>query len=505
MNKEKLLASILELHNSNDVYMTLDVLLLTSRINLNNAKFLPDFIHEIVENKDFYIGLPLVCEKEKLEKGKYKQLGHALKKDGNFYTEQIGSYVDFYEKEADDGEWELFGKVRVFKRFKNVCDAIIQLYEQDSLFFSVEVYVGEYIKRSDGSREIGVNTENKIFGDCLVSYPAEVKSKAQLLIAEALNNDTGGEKVHKTFEDFFKNTSLHFENCELDIGQVQRKVYQKCAEQCGEDFYNYYSTDFGVNFMILQNYYDGDYYRVDYSVSEDDVTISEMYKVTKNYLPVSPEIAAEPDNNKMPDNDKDGVMPDDDEEDDIEDSKCNEKSELNKEEKLMKFEEIKAKLEAAELEIETLKGTVNEKDALISEKDNKINELSENINTLSETVVVKDNEIAELTKSKEELDKINLEKAESEKAEKKVALKEKYSKLLSEEVISLPEISEAIENLDESLLQAKVVESALEKAEVSKSAKTEETKKSMVTASRITDDITVGNSDLLSKYITIGK
>jgi hypothetical protein len=490
MNKEKILASIIELHDSNDVYMTLDVLLITSRVNLNKARFTPDFIHEIVENKDFYIGLPLVCEKEKLEKGKYKQLGHALKKDGTFKTEQIGSYVDYYEKEAEDGEWELFGTVRVFKRFKNVCEAIQELFEDKSLFFSVECYVGEYTKKSDGTREIDVNKENKFFGDAIVSFPAEAKSTAQLLIAEALNNDLGGGELNKTFEDFFKDTKLHFENCELDIYQVQKKVYQKCRDQLGDKMYDYYSTDFGVSFMILQDYVNGDYYRVDYSVNSDDVTISEMYKVTKNYLPVDSGLAAGSTDNKTSN---------------VEDSECNKNSEINKEEENMTLAEVQAKLETAELKIKDLENTVTEKDTVISEKDTKINELSEQVNTLSETVVVKDNEIAELAKSKEELDKINLEKAEVEKAEKKTALKDKYSKLLSEEVIALPEIAEAIENLDEAVLQAKVVESALEKAEATKVQKDEKPEtKTMITASRVTDDINLGG-DLLSKYITIGK
>ena len=44
--------------------------------------------------------------------------------------------------------------------------------------------------------------------------------------------------------------------------------------------------------------------------------------------------------------------------------------------------------------------------------------------------------------------------------------------------------------------------SALEKAEASK---TKEPKKDMVTATRISDEITIGDSDVVSKYITIQK
>jgi hypothetical protein len=93
---EKLHASVIELSDSNDVYMSLDVLLLTSKTNLNKARFTPEFIHEIVENKDFYIGIPLVCEREKLEKRKYKNLGHALNKNGEVFAMGDDTYgIDY--------------------------------------------------------------------------------------------------------------------------------------------------------------------------------------------------------------------------------------------------------------------------------------------------------------------------------------------------------------------------------------------------------------------------
>jgi chromosome segregation ATPase len=273
----------------------------------------------------------------------------------------------------------------------------------------------------------------------------------------------------------------------------------------------YDCKDFGVDFVILQHYQSGDYFRFDYSVNDNDVVISEMYQVAKNYLPVgNSEVSAKDDSKDTKDDDKksgdvpdEGLKKDDKPDEDIPDKdKDKENSNINKEElDKMTLEEYKAKLESAETEIKTLKETVAEKETVISEKDTKINELSEQVNTLSVTVVVKDNEIAELSESKKELDTIKLEKAEAEKANKKVELKDKYSKLLSQEVLSTPEIAEAIESLNESLLHSKVVEAALEKA-----SKTNEDKKDeVVTSSRITDDVNVGDSDILSKYITIGK
>jgi hypothetical protein len=476
MSTEKLLASITELNDSNDIYMSLDVLLLTSRVNLNGAKFLPEFIHEVVENKDFYTGIPLVCERSKLEKGKYKNLTHALKKDG-FHTDQVGSYVDFYEKEADNGEWELFGTVRVFKRFKAVCNAIVELFNDNSLFFSVEVFVEKYNKKDKKVREIGANVGNKLIGDAIVSYPAEKASKCYTLIAEALENDIGGE-VLKTFEEFFEKSKIHFENSELDIYQVQKKVYSKLKETYSDKLYDFYSTDFGVNYMVLQNYSDGDYYKVDYTVSENDVSVSDMYKVTKNYLPVKSSENSSGKNNNT-----------------------EEAEEMTIKELETKLEQSEIKNSNLEKEIENKNTVISEKDTLISENEKTINELNEKINTLSESVILKDNEIAELSKSKEELDKINTEKELAEKEQKKVELKEKYSKLLPEEVLSAEEIAQAIEELNESVLQTKVVDIALTKSELSQNTNTQ----TEVSSTRVIDNMNMSNSDVVSKYITVGQ
>jgi hypothetical protein len=474
LSVEKFLASVTEVNNSNDIYMTIDVLLLTSRVNLNGAKFLPDFIHEIVENKEFYIGMPLVCEQEKLEKGKYKNLGHALRKDGTFATQQIGSYVDFYEKQDDDDKvWSLHGTVKVFKRFKKVCNAILELFNDGNLFFSVEAYVSEYGVADDDVREIASNEGNKLFGDCIVSFPAEVKSVAETIIAEALISDLGGEDVKKieTIEEFFENTKFRIENSELDLNQIQKKLYNQMKEKIGEDYWMYDCTDMGADYVIMQDYSTGDYYKSEYKVIENDVTISDLVKVTKNYVPI------------VNSNGGDDVMT---------------------------LAEVTAKLETAELMIKDLEKSISEKDKVIAEKETiiseketalteneaKLSELSESVNKLSESVVLKDNEIAELSKIKEELDKINAEKAEIEKAQKVTELKDRYSKLLDEATLALPEVSEAIEGLNESVLQAKVVESALLKI-------SNEKPKDTVVASKLTDDISMGKTDIVSKYITI--
>ena len=201
-------------------------------------------------------------------------------------------------------------------------------------------------------------------------------------------------------------------------------------EFLADDWYNYDVKDMAMDYVVLSDYYNGDYYKVDYSVQGENVVLSNKRKVTKTYL------------------------------------------DIKEEEDNMTLAEVQAKLEIAEAKVTELEKTVTEKDTVISEKETviaesevKINELNDKVNTLSEAVVTKDNEIAELTVAKTELDQIKVEKAEAEKVEKRETLKVKYSKLLDKDALELPEIAEAIETLNESVLQAKVTEIALEKAE----------------------------------------
>lgn len=490
-NIERITASILEINDSNDIYMTLNVLLLTSKTNLNGAKFLPDFIHEVVSNKEFYTGLPLVCEREKLENGKYNKLGHGINSEGEFTTAQIGSYVDFYEKQDKDGVWELYGVAKVYKRFKKVCSSVIELFNNNSLFFSIEAYVGNYKTKTKNVRQIGASEDNRLFGDCIVSFPAEVKSTARTVIAEALQYDLGGNSMNdmQKFNGFYADIKYSIENCELDFTQVQIKLYHKLEELLGSELYHYIGTDLGVDYLIMQKYDTGDYFKITYSVIDNDVNISDMVLVSKNYIPI-------------------------------------EKTNSNKGDGEMTVAEVQLKLDTAELKIKELEKTLTEKDKIISEKEKvlsekekalsekeevlsekekvldesetKINSLNENVNKLSETVVTKDNEISELLKAKEELDKINVEKAEKEKDEARISLKEKYSKLLSTEIMELEEISNAIKELNESVLQNKVVESALEKANTND-------KSDIVTSSKVTDEISVGSSDVVSRYVTVNR
>jgi len=119
---------ILELNEeeTNDIFMTLTMCVLTNGVNLNNLQFTDDYINGIVENKDKYIGIPLVVNRLKLENGLYNNLTHEFnKKTGELNTDCVGSFVDFWSETDSDGALQLMGNVRVFKRYPNVCNAFI--------------------------------------------------------------------------------------------------------------------------------------------------------------------------------------------------------------------------------------------------------------------------------------------------------------------------------------------------------------------------------------------
>lgn len=466
---EQIKLKVLELSDSNDIYMTLSLLLVTSNPNLNKCIFTPDFIHEIVENKDFYIGgVSLVAERNKLEAGK-KNLGHGLNKNGELISDVIGSFSDFSENQAEDNSWELLGTAKVFKRYPKVCESLVNLYNSGELSFSCEVLVSEYSKDDNGNKIVDKGN-GQFIGQCVVGNPAEVKSKAFMMVSEALNIDLGSDNLNKnkTFEEMFQNTKIVIETSELDLTQIQRKVYSQFTEL--DDWYKYDIIEFSTNYIILLDY-EGDLYRIDYSISGDNLTLGEMYNVSKTYTRI------------------DNII-------------------VNEEEKV-KMDELQKELEQTQSLVESLKAEIASKDATIAEKENliverdtmiatketEIAEKSTQLETLSASVIEKTNLLAELEPIKVEHETMLAQKAEEKLVSDRNALKDKYSKLLSAEVLTKVEIAEAIEKLDESVLKDAVIEVALA------SAKPTETKE-VETATRITDEVKMGG-DLVSKYITV--
>ena len=465
MNKqlEQVNLKVLELSQENDIYMTLKLLLITSNPNLNKCVFTPDFIHEVVENKDFYIGgVSLVAERNKLEAGK-KNLGHGLSKSGELISDVIGSFSDFSESQAEDGSWELLGTAKIFKRYPKVCESLVDLYNLGELTFSCEVLVSAYSKDEDGNKVVDKGN-GQFLGQACVSHPAEVKSIAFMMVAEALNIDLGSDNLNKnkTFEELFQNAKLIVETSELDLTQIQRKVYTQFMEI--DDWYEYDIIEFSVNYIILLNC-EGNLYRIDYSISGDTLTLGEMYKVSKAYTRINNININEEGNAKM--------------------------EELQKE-----LDLVKAETENLKAEIASKDTVIAEKENIIVEKDTLIASKDADLIKIGEQLEAKSVEVSELQPYKVEADKLKLEKEVAETQEKITAMKARCLKVLSEKEVE--EIIASIESLDEVVINKVLAEKYVALASVKP-----EVKPIVTLASRITDSVNIGNSDptsLKAKY-----
>lgn len=186
------IASASELQSS-DLYMTVKATLFTvPDANLNGVRCTHDFLAEIVENQEKYIGLPLCADVKTLANGQYEKLGHCYNAlTGTFLTSMIGSFYKFESIATDNGGEALVGYARILKRNKSVCKAISELFAEGSLKFSFEITCGSYEKLPDDTILIDKADCNFLEGMCVVSFPACPEAVALQLVAEieACNED----------------------------------------------------------------------------------------------------------------------------------------------------------------------------------------------------------------------------------------------------------------------------------------------------------------------------
>lgn len=186
------IASASELQTS-DLYMTVKATLFTvPEANLNGVRCTHDFLAEIVENQEKYIGLPLCADVKNLAQGRYEKLGHCYNPvTGTFLTQMIGSFYKFESVATDNDGEALVGYARILKRNKSVCKAIGELFAEGALKFSFEIACGSYEKLDDKTILIDKSDNNYLEGMCVVSFPACPEAVALQLVAEieACNKD----------------------------------------------------------------------------------------------------------------------------------------------------------------------------------------------------------------------------------------------------------------------------------------------------------------------------
>ena len=458
---------------NNDMYMSLDMIFLTSEVNLNNIEYSEEFIYGVETDKAKYIGLPLQCDVSKLEKGEYDKLTHKYNKvKKTFGTVSIGSFVDFKTQRNGD-VLELVASARVWKRNPKTCDALEELYGSDEgLKFSYEVLVGNSTKEGKITK-VPKDDSNNPIGSCVVSNPA-VKTSVAITLCAAYESDfiineiiEGGEQgqMQRTNEfsqeDMFKNTKVTL-IAELDMNQIQKKIYNALQVFLVEDWYQYDAIDQTMNFIVVKKWSEATLYKIDYTVDGENVILSNKRLVTKEY-------------NDIPEEDPMTI------------------AELEK-----KVADLNIEIASKDAIIETSNielVSVNEK---LTAKETELAEVNTNLTTVSETLLAKTTEIAEFAPIKEAHETMLAEKVAEKLVADKVALKEKFSKVLSAEV--LIEMAEALENLDEAKLNSKIVELAMATANEIPAAKPVV---EITLASRITDSVKISGAEpgsLQEKY-----
>ena len=425
---------------------------LTSQKNLNGVLFTKDFITDVAENKEQYIGIPVVVDLTNLLNGNYDNLGHNLK-DGKFNTRQIGSITDMEARELDNDVLELVVEMRIPKRHSEVCGALTEMYTSvDGLSFSYEIIVNEMTIKDDV--KIVDKGGAELIGYCVVSMPAVPEAQCELLIAELV--DLNGVEIDMDKANkFVQSANVHYVVAKLDERQVKVKLrnafydYIKDHTEFNDlwiDFY--YVTDIFRDTFVCFDDKKGDYYQFNYDIIDDEIVVTKHAKVTKEYVETQIALA--------------------------------EKEEIDK----VTIEELTAELEKVQAEKQTA----------LAEKDAEIASLNEKIVSVGEELASAKNDAAELQAYKAQLDLINAEKEKAEKEKKCSALKDKAKKVLNDEEMS--ELAEAIEALDEATVNAAIAEKYVAVAEASKQDR-------QLIGSRLTDSIALSNDDdLMKKYIT---
>lgn len=178
---------------SNDIFLLVEMRILSTQPNGNAEGVTPQFIDEVVAHPEKYACLPLYADVERLLSGDYLHLGHMYNADtGTFGTKQIGSITLFRKEDGEYGT-SLIAEGRIPKREAGVCEALMELYRCGCLKFSFEIkYDKDATIEKDGVLYVDVNENNALTGVAVVSIPAYKESVALNLVAEK-NEENGME------------------------------------------------------------------------------------------------------------------------------------------------------------------------------------------------------------------------------------------------------------------------------------------------------------------------
>lgn len=205
MNKYLMAASDISMEDpqSNEIYFSVTMRMLTTEVNLNGVRLTDGFINDIAEHAEKYVCMPLCADVERLSRGLDVGLTHMYDEQGlQFKAPQIGSFFEVHRVEDEHG-LSLVGTARINKRNADVTDKIIQMYNAGRLKFSFEIWASE-IYEEDGITVVDAAPGNQLTAMAIVTTPALPAAVAIGLAAELdVNAFTGKiwELLDRKFHD----------------------------------------------------------------------------------------------------------------------------------------------------------------------------------------------------------------------------------------------------------------------------------------------------------------
>lgn len=193
--------SISEEAKLNPTFLTVDVKLCDSSLNLNREGVTQEFIEQFVANANDHVCLPFYADVKNLLAENYSALGHLYNKaTRKFGTQMIGSMSEFYTETDDNGITSLCGKIRIPKRDRDIVYRLVDLYEMGRFAVSTEVsYDPRECEITANGKFIIASENSSLNGLCLVWTPACADAYAMDMVAEAADDSeeivTEGEEL----------------------------------------------------------------------------------------------------------------------------------------------------------------------------------------------------------------------------------------------------------------------------------------------------------------------
>ena len=106
MNRYLMAASDISLDNpqSNEIYFSVTMRMLTTETNLNGVRLTEGFINDIAEHAEKYVCMPLCADVDRLARGLDIGLTHMYDEEESvFKAPQIGSFFEVHTVEDEHG------------------------------------------------------------------------------------------------------------------------------------------------------------------------------------------------------------------------------------------------------------------------------------------------------------------------------------------------------------------------------------------------------------------